>query len=257
MSVIVKDTNEDYYKIFCKGSPQKIKELCLSETIPDDFNEILKKYSTKGLRVNALGMKLVKMSYLQSQQVKREKIENNFIFLGLVIFKNKLKETTKETISILDEGDIKMLMVTGDYILTAVSVARQCGLIDKEAIVHTCDIDDNKLIWNTIGKFDDDDEDDENNLNDDENISYLRRYSTNSEILLNTTTGENDLKNSFLFRFPPESLSLTRRQSSNINPNLTFGYHSNEINSELENNLANLSENIIERNNFLSIVIII
>ena len=120
MSVIVKDPNEDYYKIFCKGSPQKIKELCLSETIPDNFNEILKKYSTKGLRVNALGMKLVKMSYLQSQRVKREKIENNFIFLGLIIFKNKLKETTKETISILDEADIKMLMVTGDYILTAV-----------------------------------------------------------------------------------------------------------------------------------------
>ena len=249
MSVIVKDPNEDYYKIFCKGSPQKIKELCLSETIPDNFNEILKKYSTKGLRVNALGMKLVKMSYLQSQRVKREKIENNFIFLGLVIFKNKLKETTKETISILDEADIKMLMVTGDYILTAVSVARQCGLIDKEAIVHTCDIDDNKLIWNTIGKFDDDDEDDENNLNDDENISNLRRYSTNSDILLNTTTGENDLRNSFLFRFPPENIPLTRRPSSKNNPNLTFGYNA-EINSEiLENNLENTIQNIIEKNN--------
>ena len=248
MSVIVKDPNEDYYKIFCKGSPQKIKELCLSETIPDDFNEILKKYSTKGLRVNALGMKLVKMSYLQSQQVKREKIENNFIFLGLVIFKNKLKEATKETISILDDADIKMLMVTGDYILTAVSVARQCGLIDKDVIVHTCDINDNKLIWNTIGKYDDD-EDEENNINDNEN-SDLRRYSINSEIILNATNGENDLKNSFLFRFPPENLSLTRRQSSSNNPNLTFGNTITEINSEnIENNLINISESIIERNN--------
>jgi len=235
MSVIVKDPNEKYYKIFCKGSPQKIKELCLPETIPEDFNEVLKKYSMKGLRVYALGMRLVKMSYLQTQQITREKIEKKFIFLGLVIFKNKLKSTTKETINILDEADIKMIMLTGDYILTAVSVAKQCGLISKEAVVYTCEIDDNKLTWNTIERFDDDEEEDESLNSEDENFSFLRQLS-NSEIILNSTTGENDLRNSFLHRFPPENLALTRKQSSFYNQNktnITFNNDSSISNDSL------------------------
>ena len=41
MSVIVKDVNDNYYKMFCKGSPEKIRELCRSETVPADFNELL------------------------------------------------------------------------------------------------------------------------------------------------------------------------------------------------------------------------
>ena len=220
ISVIVKNPNDNFYKIFCKFSPQKIHELCLSETIPEDYNEILKKYSMKGLRVYALGMRLVKMTYLQSQQILREKIEKKFIFLGLVIFKNKLKSATKETINILDEADIKMLMLTGDYILTAVSVARQCGLISKEAVVYTCDIDDNKLTWSTIERFDDDEEESENLYSDNENFSFMRQLS-NSEIILNSTTSENDLRNSFLHRFPPENLALTRKQSSFYNQNKT------------------------------------
>ena len=41
MSVITKNVNEEYYKIFCKGSPEKLKELCIPETIPADFNDVI------------------------------------------------------------------------------------------------------------------------------------------------------------------------------------------------------------------------
>jgi len=37
MSVIGKEENEDYFTIFCKGSPEKLKKLCLNETIPANF----------------------------------------------------------------------------------------------------------------------------------------------------------------------------------------------------------------------------
>ena len=233
MSVIVKDPNEDYYKIYCKCSANKIRDLCLQESIPENLNEILKKYSTKGLRIYALGMKLLKMSFLQSQQVTREKIECNFIFLGLVLFKNKLKEGTKETINILGEADIKMIMLTGDYLLTAISVARQCELINKEAIVHSCEIDGNKLIWSTIGKFDDDDEEEDINFFNEESLSFRKQISSGSEIVLNSSNIENDLYNSFIFRFPPENLPLTRRQSSIYNPSPNIQI--NEIKDNIQN----------------------
>jgi len=46
MSVLVKNSNEPYYKVFAKGSPEKIKELCIPESVPEDFSRILSKYTT-------------------------------------------------------------------------------------------------------------------------------------------------------------------------------------------------------------------
>lgn len=34
MSVIVKNESEDIFKLYTKGSPEKLRELCKSETIP-------------------------------------------------------------------------------------------------------------------------------------------------------------------------------------------------------------------------------
>ena len=41
MSVIVKNFLDNTFRSFVKGSPERIKELCLPETIPDNFDEVL------------------------------------------------------------------------------------------------------------------------------------------------------------------------------------------------------------------------
>ena len=155
MSVITKNVNEEYYKIFCKGSPEKLKELCIPETIPADFNDVLNKYAIKGFRILALGFKTIKMSYVQSQQMTREKAESRLIFLGLLIVQNKLKDETKPTLNILEQAGLKMVMATGDNILTAISVSKECQLIKKKALVYSCEIEGNNLVWNTVENFDD------------------------------------------------------------------------------------------------------
>ncbi len=68
------------------GSPEKIKELCRPDTIPSNFSSILSKYTMKGLRVLGLSMKMVKMDYINSQSIEREKLESNMIFLKDLIF---------------------------------------------------------------------------------------------------------------------------------------------------------------------------
>ena len=54
---------------------------------------------------------------------ERDEIEVELNFLGLLILENKLKPITTSIISHLHEADIRTVMITGDNILTAISVA--------------------------------------------------------------------------------------------------------------------------------------
>lgn len=62
----------------------------------------------------------------------REKLENNLEFLGLIIMENRLKPETCSVISKLKAANIRTIMCTGDNILTALSVARDCDMINEE-----------------------------------------------------------------------------------------------------------------------------
>lgn len=63
----------------------------------------------------------------------RGDVETDLDFVGFIIFENKLKPTTSAVLAELLESNISSVMVTGDNILTAISVARKCGLIDSSA----------------------------------------------------------------------------------------------------------------------------
>ena len=131
MTTITKNINEDYFKAFCKGSPEKLRDLCKPETVPFNFDSVLNTYTTKGYRVLAMAAKGLVMDFQQSQSISREDVEKNMIFLGFLIVKNKLKEKTKESLTKYDEADLRMVMATGDNILTAICVSKECNLIKK------------------------------------------------------------------------------------------------------------------------------
>ena len=57
MSVICKNEIDQIYRIFTKGAPEKIATLCLQETLPHNFNEVLHQYAKEGLRVLAVATK--------------------------------------------------------------------------------------------------------------------------------------------------------------------------------------------------------
>ena len=186
MSVITKNVNENFYKVFCKGSPEKLRDLCLPETIPDTFNDTLNKYAIKGFRVLAMGFKTIKMSYIQSQQISREKAESKMIFLGLLIVQNKLKNETRPTLNLLESAGLKMVMATGDNILTAISVSKECELIKKNSLVYSCEIEGNQLVWNAVENFDD-----ENDPG--EFIITSRKEGDQNDLIIDTGDKKKDL----------------------------------------------------------------
>lgn len=63
----------------------------------------------------------------------RTEVERDLDFIGFIIFENKLKPSTAGVLKELKDSNIATVMVTGDNILTAVSVARECGLLDRHA----------------------------------------------------------------------------------------------------------------------------
>jgi cation-transporting ATPase 13A3/4/5 len=63
----------------------------------------------------------------------RAEAESELDFIGFIIFENKLKPSTAGVLKELKMSSIGQVMVTGDNILTAISVARECGLIERNA----------------------------------------------------------------------------------------------------------------------------
>lgn len=131
MSVITRQFNGNQYVVYCKGAPEKIVSLCKQETIPDDFHDVLHGYTRKGFRVLALAYRPLKvgLSYTRMQRASRQDIEKDLRFLGLLILGNLLKEETISVIEKLNKAAIRSVMVTGDNMLTAISVANECGMI--------------------------------------------------------------------------------------------------------------------------------
>ena len=141
MTIIGKNLNENHYKAYCKGSPEKIKELSNPSTIPANFEEVLNSYTTKGYRVLGMAAKSINLNLQQSQTITREEVEKDMIFLGLLIVQNKLKEKTKDSLAKYDKADLRMLMATGDNILTAICVSKDCNLIHQDQKMISCEIE--------------------------------------------------------------------------------------------------------------------
>ena len=218
MSTISKNINEDYFKVFCKGSPEKLKDLCKPDTIPLDFEQVLGTYTTKGYRVLAMAAKGLMMDFQQSQTIAREDVEKNMIFLGFLIVKNKLKERTKDSLIKYDNADLRMIMATGDNIMTAICVSKECNLIKKNQEMYSCELEKNEggkevLKWKKMEGEENDNNEENNNNEDHISINSIKENKKEKTLLL-----YNDNTNIALYELhPPEKISADYKPAVNTN----------------------------------------
>ena len=105
-----------------------------NDIVPVDYDDLLAYYTHRGFRVIACATKhIAKMNWVKVQKTERRDAESGLDFIGLIIFENKLKASTAGVLDELTEAGIRKVMCTGDNILTAISVARECNLINKTA----------------------------------------------------------------------------------------------------------------------------
>jgi calcium-translocating P-type ATPase len=120
--------------VYCKGALESVLPLCsgiklgdavaafdtgMSQTIRRAEAEM----AAKGLRVLALASKPL------SAAGTAEALEQNLIFQGLVGFADPPRAEVPEAIRRCHEAGIRVIMITGDHPLTAMSVAREIGLV--------------------------------------------------------------------------------------------------------------------------------
>lgn len=136
MSVITKALRSDTISAYSKGSPESILSICRPESVPADFYKTLMEYSKCGFRMIACARKeFPDISWTMAQRLDRARVESEMIFIGFLLFENRLKKQSPSCISKLFAAKIPCIMVTGDNLLTSVCVARSCGIIyDEERI---------------------------------------------------------------------------------------------------------------------------
>ncbi|XP_062868539.1 polyamine-transporting ATPase 13A3 isoform X2 [Trichomycterus rosablanca] len=141
MCVVARLLGEKRMDAYLKGAPEVVASLCKKETVPQDFAEVLEHYTKQGFRVIALAHRRLesKLTWHKVQNINRDHIESNMEFLGLIIMQNKLKPETPRVLEVLSRANIRTVMVTGDNMLTAISVARDCGMIPPQDRVIIAD----------------------------------------------------------------------------------------------------------------------
>ncbi|KAI0228224.1 hypothetical protein L0F63_006170 [Massospora cicadina] len=148
MSVVVKRWRATSVEVYVKGAPEVVAELCLPASLPADYFAQLNNYTQAGYRVIACATASHSdLSWVQVQRASRGEIERDLTFIGFMVFENRLKPGTCPAIRTLRAANIRMMMCTGDNHLTAISVAKECGILHPDARVFVPRFENAELIW--------------------------------------------------------------------------------------------------------------
>lgn len=115
---------------FVKGSGESIQRICQPNTLPNDFTSSLRASAKAGIYQISMAMKELPAGIESNlARLSRDEIEKDLTFIGVVNFKNVLRDETPAVIQELEDGEVRCVMVTGDSVLTGICIARESGII--------------------------------------------------------------------------------------------------------------------------------
>lgn len=131
---------------YVKGAPKEVMELCTeifvngkrSVITDEQRNQIMEandKYARNGLRVLAIACRYISKSDGLPAALSAytpELIEQNLIFIGLVAMADPPRPEVASAVELCHKASIRVIMITGDYGLTAESIAKRIGIVQGE-----------------------------------------------------------------------------------------------------------------------------
>lgn len=138
-----------------KGAPETIRKMLID--VPPKYEETFKYFSRNGARVLALAYKYLSASDEIGQNrinhLKREEVECDLYFAGFLVLQCPLKNDAFKAVRMLNESSHRVVMITGDNPLTAVHVARQVEIVDRDVLILDAPEHDDsgeKLVWRSV-----------------------------------------------------------------------------------------------------------
>ena len=120
-------------KVLMRGAPEEI----LDRSTLKNRGEVEKKieeFAKEGLRVIGFGVKI-----LNVKSHKKGDLENGIEFLGILGIYDPPRPEAKESIEKAKNAGVRTIMVTGDNEVTALAIAKEVGLVEKDEDVITGD----------------------------------------------------------------------------------------------------------------------
>lgn len=126
-------TNHDEHRltIATKGAPEAIFDLChLSDADKTKYAGAVSEMASAGLRVLGVAKAMIDTDYLPDIQH-----DFDFGFIGLIALSDPIRETVPEAVRECDQAGIRVIMITGDYPVTAMNIAREIGLKNHQVSI--------------------------------------------------------------------------------------------------------------------------
>lgn len=124
MSRVFRNTLSGKLVIAAKGAPEAIFDLChLTPDIQSKYADAVQAMASEGLRV--LG---VAKSSITENVLPEEQHDFDFEFIGLIGLSDPIRQQVPDAVKECQKAGIRVIMITGDYPVTAQNIAREIGL---------------------------------------------------------------------------------------------------------------------------------
>ena len=114
-----------------KGSPEKILQKC--ETYYDEFcikRPFIKK-DNYIQRMNSYSKRGIRLLALATKEADKKELEK-LTFVGMILIKDEVRDDAIEGVRLVKDANIQLVMITGDNVDTATSIAREVGIVSSD-----------------------------------------------------------------------------------------------------------------------------
>ena len=169
--------NKDFptgYRLFSKGGGENARVFCKYFLDPNtgEKKPINDEISTKiKLSIEDFNKHKLRSLYIAYKDIKENEYNNcektnkdgklidqyDLIFLAVFGIKDSLRNGVKEAVKKCHEASVNVIMVTGDNIVTATAIAKDCNILGDDIDLRnlkSCDIEDNPELMNNPSKKD-------------------------------------------------------------------------------------------------------
>ena len=135
------------YRLYTKGGAEKVNTICQSYLDPETgevnpitdnernfINDYIKQFNRQMMRSLYLCYKDISAEEYENVDVTEDidVDQNDCVFIGVVGIRDSLRNGVKEAVEKCHSAGVNVIMVTGDNIITATAIAKDCNILEPD-----------------------------------------------------------------------------------------------------------------------------